>query len=120
MREPYSSYTPISECLWPNFPEKSLLLSSNDKLNVREISKFSERDALAYLEYERKMSKYVSALQSILDSRPPNLARKANSKNWLDTLRSIWPMLKASKQIGLGVAEFHEVFTSSANKILNR
>jgi phytoene dehydrogenase-like protein len=119
MREPYNSYTPIHEFHWSNFSAKALLLSSSPELNRKEISKFSEKDAVAFDKYEEKMTKFVKALNHLVDHRPPNLG---NNKGLFSfrRLKELKPALKALQAVGLHLPEFHELLTGSAGKILDK
>lgn len=116
MREPYSSYTPIRESLWSKFPAKSLLLSGDLQRTKEQIAKFSSKDAAAYEEYEKLMSRFVNFITYLLDNRPPNL-----NGGRLHNLKSILPLLKAARELRLrDIPEFHELLTASAAKVLDK
>lgn len=119
LREPYSSYTPINQKYWSDFPSKSLLLSNEPSLNAAEIGKFSKKDVEAYEKYENQMGRFVKAVVHLLDSRPPNLNKGMGSLS--GKLKSLFPLVQAFQEIGLGnLPEFHEMMTASASKILNK
>jgi len=106
IREPYSSYTPIKESLWKDFPAKSLYLSSQAKLNEEQISKFSHKDAIAYSHYEHQMGRFVNAIVPLLgkhQKKPKKkkhfLIHKVSLENlfqilvphhWIETYYEIW------------------------------
>jgi phytoene dehydrogenase-like protein len=92
LREPFSSYTPIKESLWSESKaRRSLLLGSDLKLTCEEISKFSRKDATAYEKYEEEMGRFVEAVVTLLDSRPPHLTNKSSL---ITKLKGLGPLIK--------------------------
>jgi len=121
MREPFSSYTPLKESLWKSSPAKSLLLGSNPQLNHQEISKFSKKDAKAFEKYEEEMSRFVQAVVTLLDNRPPRFSSNSNSSSLLSTLKSLHPLWKAMRSLHLqDIPHFHELLTAPAARILDK
>ena len=74
-----SSFTP--------YPDGShLFLSGDQEMNVREIRKFSERDARRYPEYEKMLERLGAAIEPIMEITPPDLTRErlGDLPRWLN------------------------------------
>ena len=68
LRRDPSSFTPLPD-------GRGLLLGGDPKLCVREISRFSPRDAGRYPDYERLLDRAARAFEPLLDRAPPDPAR---------------------------------------------
>src|SRR5438309_1227043 len=56
-----------------------LLLGSDRDMNLREIAKFSAKDAARYPDYERMLERVASVIEPTLIQTPPNPARPGAS-----------------------------------------
>ncbi|KAK9231060.1 hypothetical protein WN943_021291 [Citrus x changshan-huyou] len=114
-----SSFTP---CLDGRY----LLLGPDKQLNHSEISKFSERDADAYVRFDDQLDKFSQFVDLLFDSSPPELLQGSssyshqfknkirNSAFWAHCLR---------RAISLGqkdLVEFVDLLLSPASKVLNK
>lgn len=104
LRNP-SSFTP--------FPDgRYLLMGPDAKLNHSEISKFSEKDADTYPEYEAMLERVAEVLEPMLDHEPPDPAKP----KFADLLN----MLKAAFGARNIVPDITRLFTMSAADFLDR
>ena len=104
------SFTPMRD-------GRSLTLSSNVEETMREISKFSSRDAERYLAFEEKLSLYAEAIQPYLERAPADLSRGVS----LNSLYELGPFLETGRKLGIReIPEFIEFITSPATKWLNK
>src|SRR5947209_16301556 len=63
-----SSFTP--------FPDgRHLFLGPDQQMNLREIGKFSARDAEAYPKYEKMLERVAGVVEPTITETPPNLLR---------------------------------------------
>lgn len=103
-----SSFTP--------YPDgRFLLLGPDRKLNHREISKFSPRDAERYPGYEALLERVAAFVEPTLTMTPPNLLRPR--------LRDLFRLLalgRAFRRLGPAAPEAVEVLTGSARDLLDR
>jgi phytoene dehydrogenase-like protein len=103
-----SSFTP--------YPDgRYLLLGPDPSLNLREISKFSEKDAQNYPRYEAMLERVAEAIEPTLTQTPPNLLRPG--------VRDLWKLFKlgrAFRKLGPNMGEAIEILTGSARTILDR
>jgi phytoene dehydrogenase-like protein len=103
-----SSFTP--------FPDgRSLLMGPDRDMTLREIAKFSARDAENYPKYEAMLERVADLVEPTLVQRPPNLLRPG--------LRDLWRLFTLSRQfrkMGTGASEALEVLTGPARAILDR
>ncbi len=103
-----SSFTP--------FPDgRYLMLGPERAMNLREIAKFSARDAENYPKYEAMLERVADVIEPTLLTRPPDLLRPG--------LRDLWALLKlgrAFQKMGPGMGEAVEVLTGPARTILDR
>jgi phytoene dehydrogenase-like protein len=106
-RDP-SSFSPFED-------GRFLMLGPEPGMNVREIGKFSARDAAAYPNYERMLERVASVVEPTLIEVPPNLV-KPN----VPSLLSAAKLGRAMQKLGPGMGEAIEVLTGAARPILDR
>ncbi len=106
-RDP-SSFTPLPDGGY-------LLLGSDEKFNAEQISKFSKRDAEAFLRYEEAMDKIAAFVEPLLVSVPPNFP------NWsLSDLPTYLRILSSFLRLPLTERELlAQLFTASAWDVLS-
>lgn len=103
-----SSFTP--------FPDGRYLMMGPDRdLTLREIAKFSARDAEAYPKYEETLTRIADFLEPMLEQTPP------------DPFGGMWDAVRLGRigwqfrKLGRGIAEEAvEILTGAATPILNR
>src|SRR5206468_3866978 len=65
------------------FPDgRYLLMGPDAQLNLREIGKFSARDAEAYPKYEKMLERVAAVVEPTINMTPPNLLRPGISGAW--------------------------------------
>jgi phytoene dehydrogenase-like protein len=103
-----SSFTP--------FPDgRYLLMGPDEKLNQREISKFSSKDADALPKYEAMLLRVADFLEPMLNETPPDPLSLRPTHLW--RLAKIgWRFRK----LGKDAAEAIEILTGAARPILDR
>ncbi|MGQ9576841.1 MAG: phytoene desaturase family protein, partial [Thermoguttaceae bacterium] len=106
-RDP-SSFTPLLDGRW-------LLMGHDEAATLREIAKFSRRDAENYPKYDAMLARIAAALEPLMLSpaprMPPRLARDFGK--W-------WLYRRALKQLGHQWRTAFELFTAPATRILDR
>jgi phytoene dehydrogenase-like protein len=103
-----SSFTPFLD-------GRYLMLGKDGASNVREIAKFSARDAQRYPEYEAMLERVAAIVEPTLDEPPPNLFHPG--------LRDLGALLRLRKAVfhhSAGVSEALEILTGAARPILDR
>jgi phytoene dehydrogenase-like protein len=106
-RDP-SSFTP--------FPDgRALLLGSDPRLNAREISKFSVRDADSFPRYQERLEQIGAILDPILTMTPLNVRRPAVTDLW-----KIVQLGRALVKAGSRIGELVEILAGAARPILDR
>ncbi|ERN17461.1 hypothetical protein AMTR_s00059p00019720 [Amborella trichopoda] len=113
-----SSFTP---CLDGRY----LLLGPDATLNHSEISKFSERDAIAYPKYEGQLTKFCNIMDSLLDLPTPEI--KSDLTSSIDFMAdkfkksAFWArLLQQSFLLGQkDMVDFMELMVSPASRVLN-
>ncbi|KAL9461582.1 hypothetical protein AB3S75_004554 [Citrus x aurantiifolia] len=114
-----SSFTP---CLDGRY----LLLGPDKQLNHSEISKFSERDADAYVRFEDQLDKFSQFVDLLFDSSPPELLQGSSSyshqfKNKIRNLAFWAHCLRRAISLGQkDLVEFVDLLLSPASKVLNK
>jgi phytoene dehydrogenase-like protein len=103
-----SSFTPLLD-------GRSLLLGHDDAANLREIGKFSARDAENYPQYDAMLTQIAAALEPIMLSPAPRMPPRP-----IRDLGKWWLYRKAFKQLGSQWRTAFELFTAPATRILNR
>jgi phytoene dehydrogenase-like protein len=103
-----SSFTP--------FPDgRHLLMGPDAAMNLREIAKFSIRDAEAYPKYEAMLERVAAVVEPTIALTPPNLLKPG--------LRDLWTLFRLGRsfrQLGPGMSEALEILTGAARPILDR
>ena len=103
-----SSFTP--------FPDgRSLLMGPDRDLTLREVAKFSGRDAENLPKYEAMLERVADVIEPTLEMTPPNLLRPG--------LKDLWRLFKlgrAFQKMGTGMSEALEILTGPARTILDR
>lgn len=114
-----SSFTPLPD-------GRSLLMGPDAALNHREISKFSARDAGAYVEYEALLDRVAQVIEPLLGRVPPDSLplpaewRKIGLGKKLRDGRAMWELYQATSQLGADLPEAIELLTGAARPILER
>ncbi len=114
-----SSFTPMRD-------GRHLLLGPDNKQNVEQISKFSSKDADAFVRYEGMLEQIAKHLEPILNESAPDLLplpnswRKIGVVKRLRDMRKGWRMMKAMKSLGNQLPEAIEILTGPALPILER
>lgn len=114
-----SSFTPLED-------GRSLLLGPDKEFNLREISKFSKRDAERYPKYESLLERVAECLEPVLAATPPDLLplpstwRKIGFGKKVRDLRQAWSLHSALKKLGADIPEALELLTGAARPILER
>jgi phytoene dehydrogenase-like protein len=103
-----SSFTP--------FPDgRYLLMGPDSDLNLREIRKFSRRDAEAYPKYEKMLERVAAVVEPTITMIPPNLLRPGLGGLW-----KLFQLGRALQKLGPGMSEAIEVLTGAARPLLDR
>ena len=116
LRNP-SSYTPLKKSQWKGHV-RSLTLGMNHEENVRQISQFSEKDAKNFGLYEQQLTRFVAAIDKLLDTSPPDMTGSYFNKHFLKSAKTL-----ASAGLSLGskdIAPFYEMLTGPTTKILDK
>ena len=98
------------------FPDGShLFLSGDQDMNVREISKFSKRDAERYPAYEAMLERLSLAIEPIMELTPPDLRREKLSElpRWFNLLVAARRLKGSDRPRGL------DIMTASVKEILD-
>ncbi len=114
-----SSYTPLLD-------GRSLLMGPDRSRTLREIAKFSKRDAEAFPQYEALLERIAAAIEPVLAKTPPDVLplskewRKIGvTKRFRDTSR-LWELYQALAELGDDLPEAIELVTGAARPILER
>ncbi|HUG91741.1 MAG TPA: NAD(P)/FAD-dependent oxidoreductase [Planctomycetaceae bacterium] len=114
-----SSFTPLPD-------GRFLLLGPDREANLREIGKFSQRDAEAYPRYEAFLSRVAECLEPVLESTPPDLLplpaawRRIGVRKRLRDVRRGWSLYTALRRLGEDLPAAIELLTGAARTILDR
>jgi phytoene dehydrogenase-like protein len=114
-----SSYTPLLD-------GRSLTLGPDESSNQCEIAQFSERDALAYPEYQALLERIAQTLEPVLSAAapdPPPLAtgrRKIGMGKKLRDAKKLWDGYQAFSRLERDLPEAFELLTGAARPILER
>jgi phytoene dehydrogenase-like protein len=103
-----SSFSPFAD-------GRYLMLGPDKDLTLREISKFSARDAQNYPKYEAMLERVASIIEPTLVLSPPNVANPG-----IGDLLKMAPMGRAMRKLGPDMSEAIEVLTGPARPILDR
>ncbi|MEM9352946.1 MAG: NAD(P)/FAD-dependent oxidoreductase [Planctomycetota bacterium] len=114
-----SSFTPLPD-------GRSLTMGPDEQLNRREISKFSNADALAYPKYEALLERVAAALEPTLSEAAPDPLpmppewRKIGLQKKIRDGRKLLEFYNATKALGADTPEAIELLTGAARPILER
>ncbi len=98
------------------FPDgRYLLLGPDHDLTLREIAKFSTKDAENYPKYEAMLERVASVIEPTLVQTPPNIAKPG-----VGDLLKMAPLGRAMQKLGPQMSEAIEVLTGPARPILDR
>ena len=99
----------------PFLDGRYLMLGMDDAMNLREIAKFSRKDAEAYPKYEAMLERVAEVIEPTLLQAPPNVAKPG-----LGDLLKIAPLGRRMQKLGPGMGEAIEILTGPARPILDR
>ena len=108
VREPHA-FTPMKD------DPRYLLLGSDAKKNQDSIGQFSQRDALAYGEYNVAMEQLADAITFMIDAAP--IESGSSLKEKINTLRQIY---QVGKTVEFDFAALHETVTAPISKVLDK
>jgi phytoene dehydrogenase-like protein len=103
-----SSFTPFQD-------GRYLMMGPDAELNLKEIAKFSKRDAENYPKYEEMLQRVAAVVEPTLPMIPPNLVRPG--------LGGLWKLFKLGRSfqhLGPVMTEAIEILTGAARPILDR
>ena len=103
-----SSFTPFED-------GRYLMLGPDRDMNVREIAKFSRKDADNYPLYEQMLERVASVVEPTLTQKPPDVVHPG-----LGDLLRMAPLGRAMQKLGPAMGEAIEVLTGPARPILDR
>lgn len=110
-----SSFSPFQD-------GRYLLMGPDQQLNLREIAKFSTRDAEAYPKYEKMLERVAAVVEPTIIQVPPNLIRPGIGR--LGAMARLgWKLLKLGTpflKMGARMSEAIEILTGPARPILDR
>jgi phytoene dehydrogenase-like protein len=99
----------------PFLDGRYLMLGSDEQSNVREIAKFSRKDAENYPKYEEMLLRVASVIEPTLTKRPPNLLNPS-----IPDLLQMGMLGLDMRKLGPAMSEAVEVLTGAARPILDR
>lgn len=99
----------------PFLDGRYLLLGPDRDMTLREIAKFSAKDADNYPKYEAMLERVASVIEPTLVQTPPNVAHPG-----IGDLLKMAPLGRAMQKLGPGMGEAIEVLTGPARPILDR
>jgi len=114
-----SSYTPLPD-------GRSLLMGPDRQATLREIGKFSERDAEAYPRYEAMLERVASVLEPILSKSAPDplplptQRRKIGVAKRIRDAARMWDLYRMSARLGDDLPDAIELMTAAARPLLER
>ena len=103
-----SSFTPFLD-------GRYLMLGPDKAATLKEIGKFSARDAQAYPQYDAMLERVASVVEPTLTQTPSNVARPKPAD-----LLKMAKLGRALQKLGPAMGEAIEVLTGSARTILDR
>jgi phytoene dehydrogenase-like protein len=99
----------------PTLDGRYLMLGPDHEMNLREIAKFSEKDARAYPLYEQMLERVASVVEPTLMQTPPNVAKPG-----ISDLLKMAPLGRRMSKLGPALGEAVEILTGPARPILDR
>lgn len=103
-----SSFSPFDD-------GRYLLLGPDHEMNLREIAKFSKKDAENYPKYEQMLERVASVVEPTLVMTPPDVMHPG-----IGDLFKMMPLAGAMRKLGPAMGEAIEVLTGPARPILDR
>ncbi|XP_020506659.2 pyridine nucleotide-disulfide oxidoreductase domain-containing protein 2 [Labrus bergylta] len=121
MRDPHA-YTPMLEEGVGGAPPRSLILGSDLAMTLKEISKFSQKDAQAYPDFIAHLEKLAEAIHPLLDAPPVDIPgfTSGSLRKRLSVAKTLMPLVKCGMKLGTNIPDFYEIVTAPIMKILNR
>ncbi|CAK6953251.1 pyridine nucleotide-disulfide oxidoreductase domain-containing protein 2 [Scomber scombrus] len=121
MRDPHA-FTPMLEEGVGGAPPRSLTLGADLTMNLKEISKFSQKDAKAYPAFIEHLDKLAAAIHPLLDAPPVNIpgVTAGSLRTRLAAAKTLMPIVKCGLKLGRNIPDFYEIVTAPIMKILNR
>jgi phytoene dehydrogenase-like protein len=114
-----SSYTPLPD-------GRSLLMGPDRQATLREIAKFSQRDAEAFPRYEAMLERVASVLEPILSKSAPDplplpkRRRKIGVAKRMRDASRMWDLYRMSARLGDDLPDAIELMTAAARPLLER
>jgi phytoene dehydrogenase-like protein len=114
-----SSFTPMRD-------GRHLMLGADQQENHRQIAKFSQRDAVAFADYEKLLERVALHLEPILNEAAPDLLplpRSWRKIGWVKKMRDLQKGLRLQRALGkLGgeIPAAIELITGAARPVLER
>ncbi len=114
-----SSYTPLPD-------GRSLLMGPDQSATLREIAKFSERDAQAFPHYEAMLERVASVIEPILSQTAPDplpvpkSQRRITAGKRLRDAARLWNMYRMLGRLGGDLQDAIELMTAAAQPLLKR
>ena len=99
----------------PFLDGRSLTLGPDRDSNLREIAKFSKKDAENYPKYEAMLERVATVIEPTLTMTPPNLLKPGIGGAW-----KMLQLARSFQKLGSGMGEAIEVLTGAARPILDR
>src|ERR1700730_9308355 len=99
----------------PFLDGRHLFLGPDGQMNLREISKFSKKDAENYPKYEKMLQRGVAVIEPTLTMTPPNILRPGIAGSW-----KLFNLARSFQKLGPAMAEAVEILTGPARPILDR
>uniref|UniRef100_A0A914E6M2 Amine oxidase domain-containing protein n=1 Tax=Acrobeloides nanus TaxID=290746 RepID=A0A914E6M2_9BILA len=110
-QDPFS-FTPVRNS------NKSLLLGGDMKENLKEIAKFSKKDAEAFPKYEDYMMSIGKTIEGIFDQEPLNWDP---NRSKMQNLKKFYEFYKSMKHVRIDDAKaLQEVMFTSVGKVLDK
>jgi phytoene dehydrogenase-like protein len=103
-----SSFSPFKD-------GRYLLMGADMQMNLREIAKFSTKDAAAYPKYEEMLERVAKVVEPTLTVVPPNILRPGLGGLW-----KIFQLGRSFQKLGPGLSEAVEILTGAARPLLDR
>ncbi|CAJ1067644.1 pyridine nucleotide-disulfide oxidoreductase domain-containing protein 2 isoform X1 [Xyrichtys novacula] len=121
MRDPHA-YTPMLEDGVGGAPPRSLTLGSDLAMNLKEIGKFSQKDAKAFPDFVAYLEKLAEAIHPLLDAPPVDIpgVTSGSLRKRVAAARTLMPIIKCGMKLGTNIPDFYEIITAPIMKILNR
>jgi len=103
-----SSFSPFKD-------GRHLFLGPDEAMNVREIAKFSKKDAENYPKYEKMLERVAAFIEPMLTMTPPNILRPG-----IGGSLKLFNLGRTFQKLGSGMGEALEILTGPARPILDR